>query len=68
VKKTSLIISQKRKSGENQKPNFDNDATNGVYHEIDNILVYNKELDNELSAKRLRFVLQAFSLSSPTII
>lgn len=38
-----------------KKPNFDNDATNGVYHEIDNILVYSKEVDNELSAKRLRF-------------
>ncbi len=35
--------------------NYDNDATNGVYHEIDGILSYNKAVDNEISSKRLRF-------------
>lgn len=35
--------------------NYDNDAINGVYHEIDGMLVYEKTLDDELSSKRLRF-------------
>ncbi|MDP4276658.1 MAG: fasciclin domain-containing protein [Bacteroidota bacterium] len=35
--------------------NCDNDATNGVYHEIDNLLVYSKDVENMLSTKRLRF-------------
>ncbi|MDD3323227.1 MAG: fasciclin domain-containing protein [Paludibacter sp.] len=35
--------------------NYDNDASNGVYHEIDNMLVYNNAVDNEISSKRLRF-------------
>jgi uncharacterized surface protein with fasciclin (FAS1) repeats len=35
--------------------NYDNDAINGVYHEIDGMLVYDKTLDDELSSKRLRF-------------
>ncbi len=34
--------------------NTDNDALNGVYHEIDNILCYNKDFFSELSSKRLR--------------
>ena len=35
--------------------NDDKDATNGVYHEIDGMLVYNKAVNGELSSKRLRF-------------
>ncbi len=34
--------------------NYDNDATNGVFHEIDNILAYTKDFAGELSGKRLR--------------
>lgn len=34
--------------------NYDNDATNGVFHEIDNILVYSNDFAGELSGKRLR--------------
>jgi len=30
-------------------------ASNGVYHELENILVYSKNVHNELSTKRLRF-------------
>jgi uncharacterized surface protein with fasciclin (FAS1) repeats len=37
------------------KTNYDKDATNGVYHEIDKILVYNQATNDELSSKRLRF-------------
>lgn len=37
------------------KGNYDNDATNGVYHEIDGMLTYSKKVDNEISSKRLRF-------------
>jgi uncharacterized surface protein with fasciclin (FAS1) repeats len=33
---------------------YDNDATNGVFHEIDNILAYTNEFAGELSGKRLR--------------
>jgi uncharacterized surface protein with fasciclin (FAS1) repeats len=40
--------------------NFDRDATNGVYHEIDGMLVYDKEVDNMLSGKRLRFDSSSF--------
>lgn len=35
--------------------NYDNDAINGVYHEIDGILAFDKDIENELSTKRLRF-------------
>ena len=35
--------------------NYDNDASNGVYHEIDGMLVYTKEVDGEISSKRIRF-------------
>ena len=35
--------------------NFDITATNGIFHEVDNILVYDKDVDNMLSTKRLRF-------------
>lgn len=34
---------------------FDLSAENGVYHEIDNLLVYSKEIEDRLSSKRLRF-------------
>jgi len=37
------------------KTNSDKDATNGVYHEIDKMLVYNQAVNDELSSKRLRF-------------
>ncbi|MBN2766307.1 MAG: fasciclin domain-containing protein [Paludibacteraceae bacterium] len=40
--------------------NFDRDATNGVYHEIDGMLVYDREVDNMLSGKRLRFDSSSF--------
>lgn len=40
--------------------NSDNDATNGVYHEIDGMLVYSRDVDNELSSKRLRFDAASF--------
>lgn len=40
--------------------NYDNDATNGVYHEIDGLLVYSQEVENELSTKRLRFDSSSF--------
>ncbi|MHB9141729.1 MAG: fasciclin domain-containing protein [Paludibacter sp.] len=42
------------------KANSDKDATNGVYHEIDGILAYSKDVDNELSSKRLRFDAASF--------
>lgn len=35
--------------------NFDNDASNGVYHEINDLLVYSTEVEAEISSKRLRF-------------
>ena len=34
--------------------NYDNDALNGVYHEIDNILVNSSEVISEIRSKRLR--------------
>ncbi|MBN2167584.1 MAG: fasciclin domain-containing protein [Marinilabiliaceae bacterium] len=40
--------------------NFDNDAINGVFHEIDGILTYNKSLISELSGKRLRYDAASF--------
>lgn len=40
--------------------NFDNDALNGVYHEIDNILVYTAEVERMLSTKRLRMDVASF--------
>lgn len=33
----------------------DKSAENGIYHEIDDMLVYSKEVEDRLSAKRLRF-------------
>lgn len=40
--------------------NFDNDATNGVFHEIDRILAYTQEVNTYLSTKRLRFDVASF--------
>ena len=34
--------------------NYDNDAINGVYHEIDGILVFNRTFAGQLASKRLR--------------
>lgn len=38
----------------------DKDATNGVYHEIDRILIYDRSVVGELSSKRLRIDAAAF--------
>lgn len=38
----------------------DIDATNGVYHEIDRILIYNHKVAGELSSKRLRMDAASF--------
>lgn len=48
-------ISETGKYIEIVSTNFDNDAINGVYHEINDILVYSAEVDAEISSKRLRF-------------
>ena len=40
--------------------NFDNDALNGVYHEIDDILVYNIDVERMISTKRLRMDVSSF--------
>ncbi|MDD4970561.1 MAG: fasciclin domain-containing protein [Paludibacter sp.] len=40
--------------------NKDNDATNGVYHEIDKILIYDAKVAGELSGKRLRMDAASF--------
>lgn len=40
--------------------NMDNISGNGVYHEIDNILVYSKQVEDYLSSKRLRFEAASF--------
>ncbi|MDP4278507.1 MAG: fasciclin domain-containing protein, partial [Bacteroidota bacterium] len=37
------------------KSNSDNDAINGVYHEVDKMLVYDQATHNMMSTKRLRF-------------
>ncbi|MBS2099625.1 fasciclin domain-containing protein [Carboxylicivirga linearis] len=44
----------------NLTDNYDNDAINGVYHEIDNILVYSQEVRRLLSTKRLRMDAASF--------
>jgi uncharacterized surface protein with fasciclin (FAS1) repeats len=38
----------------------DKDATNGVYHEIDKILIYNRNVAGEMSGKRIRIDAAAF--------
>lgn len=35
--------------------NYDNQAVNGYYHELDDMLTYNIDFHNEISSKRLRF-------------
>ncbi|WP_243349165.1 fasciclin domain-containing protein [Parabacteroides sp. FAFU027] len=40
--------------------NSDKDASNGVYHEIDKMLVYSQDVDAMLSSKRLRFDVASF--------
>lgn len=40
--------------------NYDNDATNGVYHEIDKILEYSVDVEAMMSTKRLRFDVASF--------
>jgi uncharacterized surface protein with fasciclin (FAS1) repeats len=40
--------------------NSDNDASNGVFHEIDDILAFTPEVENLLSTKRLRFDIASF--------
>jgi hypothetical protein len=40
--------------------NYDNDAINGVYHEIDDILSYNFSVASEISSKRLRMDVASF--------
>lgn len=39
---------------------FDNDAVNGAYHEIDNILEYSRNVDRMISSKRLRMDAASF--------
>lgn len=39
---------------------FDNDAVNGVYHEIDGILAYTTDVDRMMSSKRLRMDAASF--------
>ncbi|MDA3878927.1 MAG: fasciclin domain-containing protein, partial [Prolixibacteraceae bacterium] len=39
---------------------YDNDALNGVYHEIDGILAYTYKVERELSSKRLRMDAASF--------
>lgn len=56
------IINYIRETGTsiNITANSDIDATNGVYHEIDGMLVFSKEVETELSTKRLRFEAASF--------
>jgi len=35
--------------------NYDNQAVNGFYHELDDMLTYNSQVANDMSSKRLRF-------------
>lgn len=70
---TLMEIKKERQSGETNlinawdpsatvriTSNYDNDATNGVYHEIDKILTYNADVHTYLSTKRLRFDAASF--------
>ncbi|OJU34167.1 MAG: hypothetical protein BGN96_14090 [Bacteroidales bacterium 45-6] len=57
------IFNYIRETGQSITLNLDtieNDATNGVFHEIDGMLVYSKAVENELSTKRLRFDAASF--------
>jgi len=40
--------------------NYDNDAVNGVYHEIDNLLYYSQDVEQMLTSKRLRMDAASF--------
>lgn len=40
--------------------NYDNDAKNGVYHEIDKILTYSRDVISEISSKRIRMDVASF--------
>lgn len=55
--KTNIINrnSETGKSVRIMKENSDIDARNGVYHEIDDVLVYDEATHNMISGKRLRF-------------
>jgi len=57
LNKTNLInySTETEKSIQIVSTNYDKDATNGVYHEIDGMLVYNDAVNTGLSSKRLRF-------------
>ena len=59
--KTNLI-NKSTETGEvvNITSNRDNDATNGVYHEIDKILIYDSKVAGELSSKRIRMDAASF--------
>ncbi len=60
--KTNLInkISETGKVIQLSSTNYDNAATNGVYHEITDMLVYSKDVENEHAGKRLRFDSSSF--------
>lgn len=62
TQETNLInrIPETDKSIHIVKANSDKDAVNGVYHEIDGMLVYTKAVENMLSTKRLRFEAASF--------
>lgn len=40
--------------------NYDNDAINGVYHEIDKLLYYSRDVEQMISSKRLRMDAASF--------
>lgn len=42
------------------KDNYDNDAINGVYHEIDGILLYDRDVISTIRSKRLRLDAASF--------
>lgn len=55
------FISKDINTGLKLVPEKKNNVTgNGVYHEISDMLVYNKEVDNYISTKRLRFEAASF--------
>lgn len=57
------IFNYIRETGESVTLNLakeENDATNGVFHELDGMLVYSKAVETELSTKRLRFDAASF--------
>jgi len=59
----SNLINKSVTSGEAVRlvaTNKDNDAVNGVYHEIDKILIYDMRVAGEMSTKRIRMDMAAF--------